>query len=376
MSTTISLTNNSKPFFALIKAGLWEKEINLSDYGEINFQRLYDLAKEQAVFGLVAAGFEHVSDIKIPKEILLKFVVQSLQIEQQNIAMNNFIEMLVEKSRKADVYALMVKGQGVAQCYERPLWRSPGDVDFYLSDDNFQKAKAFFRPLVDSFDPDNEYSSHINMRYDSWVVEIHANQHCGLSSRIDRVLDEIHRDLFYGGNVRSCRLGGTQVFLPAVNNDVLIVFTHFLNHFYRGGLGVRQICDWSRLLWKYKDKVDLSLLESRLRKMGLMTEWKAFGCFAVEYLGMPVEAMPFCEVSNKWEKKAKKIGDFILEVGNFGHNRDSSYYANHNLAARKAISFGRRCKDLIHHTSIFPLDSFRFLIGITSKGIRSFANGE
>jgi hypothetical protein len=24
-----------------------------------------------------------------------------------------------------------------------------------------------------------------------------------------------------------------------------------------------------------------------------MSEWKAFGAFAIEYLGMPVEAMPF-----------------------------------------------------------------------------------
>lgn len=367
---------NTKAFFALLRAGLWEKDVNLSEYGEIDFQKLYDFAEEQAVFGLVAAGLEHVADIKVPKEFVLQFVGQTLQIEEQNKAMNYFIGVLVEKMRDKGIYTLMVKGQGVAQCYERPLWRSSGDVDFYLSDDNFKKAKAFFRPLVSSFDPDNEYSSHINMSYDPFIVELHANQHCGLASRINRVMDEIHYDLFCGGNVRSCNLGGTQVFLPSVNNDVLIVFTHFLNDFYRGGLGVRQICDWCRLLWTFKEKIDLRLLESRLRKMGLMTEWKAFGCFAVEYLGMPVGAMPFCEVSNKWERKAEKIGNFILEVGNFGHNRDTSYYANHNIVARKAISFGRRCKDLMHHASIFPLDSIIFLIGITCKGIRSFTHGE
>jgi len=367
---------NTTAFFALLSAGLWEKDVNFSEFGENNYEILFRLAEEQAVMGLVTAGLEHVKDVKVPKEIVLQFVGQTLQIEEQNKAMNIFIGVLVDNMRKVGIYTLMVKGQGVAQCYERPLWRSSGDVDFYLSDDNFRKAKSFFKPLVSSFDPDNDYSSHINMSYDPWVVEIHANQHCGLASRIDRVMDEIHSDIFFGGNIRSCNLAETQVFLPSVNNDVLIVFTHFLNHFYRGGLGVRQICDWSRLLWTFKEKIDLRLLESRLRKMGLMSEWKAFGCFAIEYLGMPVEAMPFCEVSNKWEKKAKEISDFILEVGNFGHNRDTSYYANHNVVTRKAISFGRRCKDLMHHASIFPLDSFRFLIGITCKGLRSFANGE
>lgn len=178
-----------------------------------------------------------------------------------------------------------MKGQSVAQSYERPLWRACGDVDFYLSEENFQKAKTFFRPLVTSFDPDNEYTRHINMSYESWIVEIHGNQHTNLSFKIDRELDKIHHDIFYSGSIRSCELNSTQVFLPSIENDVLIVFTHFIKHFYKGGLGIRQICDWSRLLWTYREDIDLAILYERLKKMGLMTEWKAFGSFAVDYLG-------------------------------------------------------------------------------------------
>lgn len=36
----------------------------------------------------------------------------------------------------------------------------------------------------------------------------------------------------------------------------------------------------------------MGLLEARLNEMGLVSVWKAFGAFAVEYLGMPGEAMP------------------------------------------------------------------------------------
>ena len=59
-----------------------------------------------------------------------------LQIEKQNSAMNSFIGVLVEKMRKEGIYTLLIKGQGVAQCYEKPLWRSCGDIDLYLSEDN------------------------------------------------------------------------------------------------------------------------------------------------------------------------------------------------------------------------------------------------
>lgn len=366
---------NIDAFFALLRAGLWEQNVNLSHLGKIDFSKVFQLAESQSVIGIVLAGLEHVGDVKVASEDKLPFLGSVLQLESHNKAMNQIIEKLILGLRKSDIYTLLVKGQGVAQCYERPLWRSAGDIDFYLSKDNFEKAKRYFRPLVTKFDPDNEYTRHINMHYGEWVVEIHANQNCSLSGRINHVLSQIHRDLFYSGNVRSWLNGNTQVFLPAADNDVVLSFTHFLNHFYEGGLGVRQICDWSRLLWTFRETLDIRLLESRVREMGLMSEWKVFGAFAVDFLGMPSGAMPFFDESRKWKRKAAQIRDFLLEVGNFGHNRDSSYYGKYPFVIRKAFSFGRRCGDALHHARIFPVDSFRFLIGITVSGLKSVAHG-
>lgn len=370
------LDNNTEVFFTLVRAGLWEKDARLLQIKGIDYGEVYRLAQEQSVVGLVAAGLEHVVDIKAPKEIALSFAGEALQLEQRNIAMNIFIGKLVEKMRNEDINTLLVKGQGIALCYERPLWRASGDIDFYLNESGFRMAKSFFRPLVSSIDPDCEYAEHINMHYDSWVVEIHANQYCYMSSRIDRILDVIHRDLFFDGNVISKQIGGTTVFLPAPDNNVLIVFTHFLNHFYKGGLGIRQICDWCRLLWTYRVCIDKVLLETRLKEMGLISEWKAFSGLAVNYLGMPAEALPLYDSSKKWSKKANRIMEFLLEVGNFGHNRDTSYYAKYPFFQRKVISFWIRIKDMLHHVSIFPLDSIRFLFGMTINGFRVASHGE
>ena len=109
--------------------------------------------------------------------------------------------------------------------------------------------------------------------------------------------------------------------------------------------------------------------------MRLTTEWRAFGAFAVKYLGMPENAMPFYLSGQKWERKADKICSFILEVGNFGHNRDNSYYGSSSFMVRKTKSFGRRCGDLWRHSRIFPLDSIRFFPNIVIYGLRSAANG-
>lgn len=371
---------NTSAFFELLKGGLWESGCQLTYIDKVDFAKIFQMAEEQSVVGLVSAGIDrlkvHEPVVTVPQDWALQFIGATLQIEQRNKAMNQFIGELIQRMRKADIYTLMVKGQAVAQCYERPLWRASGDIDLYLSGDNFQKAKSFFRPLVPSFDPDNDYTRHINMTLEPWVIEIHGNQYTYISNRVDRVLDDIHKDLFYGGNVRSWYNDKTVVFLPSPDNDVLIVFTHFIKHFFKGGLGLRQICDWTRLLWTYRSEIDVKLLEKRLKKMGLMTEWKAFGALAVDMLGMPAEAMPFYVSSNKWRKKAEKIKDYVMSVGNFGHNKQQVYYRNKPTIIRKTISFWNKLGDILHHATIFPLDSFRFLIGIIINGVKLAVHGE
>lgn len=75
--------------------------------------------------------------------------------------------------------------------------------------------------------------------------------------------------------VRAWKNGDGWVMLPSANNDVVFVFTHFLKHFYKGGIGLRQICDWCRLLWTFREELDVAVLEGRLKRTGLVSEWKA-----------------------------------------------------------------------------------------------------
>lgn len=365
------LDTGQEVFISIIRAGLWEKNIWLSKYGNIDFSSVYRLATEQSVVGLLAAGLEHIQDKKAPQGFVLQIVGEALQLELRNKAMNNFIANIVGKMRNAGIYTIIVKGQGVAQCYERPLWRASGDVDFFLSEENFLKARSFFRPLVaNGFDPPNEDSRNISAQLPPWDIELHTNQFCGLSKRIDSGINKVQKSIIFEGQVRSWMNDRTQVFLPSADNDVIFIFTHFLKHFYKGGLGLRQICDWCRLLWTYKESIDTSLLENRLKRMGLMSEWKSFAAFAVDHLGMPAEAMPLYSSCKKWSRKANRICTFVLEVGNFGHNRDNSYYAKYPFLIRKIYSFGRRCRDLIRHSRIFPWDFFVFSFGIVKNGLR------
>ena len=377
---------NQEAFFELLRAGLWEKEAQISKFDDIDFFNVLSLAEEQSVVGLVTAGLERVVDVKVSQEWVLQFVGETLQIEQQNKDMNVFLARLIEKLRKADVYAVLVKGQGIAQCYEKPLWRSSGDIDLLLSDTNYEKSKQFLMPLAISVDKEYTSFKHLGMTMEGgYVVELHGTMHSRLSKRVDRVIDDVQEDVLYSGNVRSEEFKGSngskvQVFLPGANEDVIFVFTHILHHFFFEGIGLRQICDWCRLLWTYRDSLNRGLLESRIREAGLMTEWKAFAAFAVEYLGMPEEAMPMynslsVQEVKKFKRKSEKIKNFVMEVGNFGykHRRD---FSGMSYLRRKFVSSFGRLKDMLRHFTIFPKDSIVFFEGVLRSGLHAAVRGE
>ena len=371
------INNTQKAFLEFIKAGLWEKEVQLSSYGHIDYSEVMRLAEEQSMLGLVAAGLEHVEDKQITKESLLQFVGQAMQLERRNLSMNKYLSSLITLLSENGVSSVLVKGQGVARCYERPLWRACGDIDLYLDKQNFIHAKDVLCPLAQKVEPQNDVTEHVNlvMKTDGWVVEIHANQHTDLSFRIDKVLDEIHQKIFAEGEVRTWDNNGTLVLLPSPINDVLIVFTHFIKHFFKGGLGLRQICDWCRLIWKYREALNTSILEQRLRQMGLFNEWKAFASMAVDWLGMPKDSMPFYSSDEKWSKKGGYIIDFILVSGNLGHNRDTSYYQHKWRIMRKTGSFMHKVSDIIRHAYVFP-DSIVFIPCIMYNGVKAAIRGE
>lgn len=370
----------TRDFLELVKVGLWgNRNLDIRIDNPTDWDSIYQLAQEQSVQGLVLQGIESFriqdSGFKIPQMLLLQWIGEVQMIEQQNNEMNAFITDFIEKLRKEGIYTILVKGQGVAQCYEKPLWRCSGDVDLFLSESNYERAKLLLQPMASHVDDEGISAKHLGMTIDGFAVELHGTLHGGLSSKVDGELDKVKNDTFDKGNVRSWKNNGVQVFLLGAENDVFYVFTHFLQHFYKEGLGLRQICDWCRLLWTYKDSLDKELLELRIKRAGLMTEWRVFAAMAVEYLGMPVDAMPFYSDSAKWKKKAEKILDFVLEVGNFGHNRDSNYM-KYPYVIRKCFSMGRRIGDSFRHARIFPLDSLRFFPYMMFNGVRSAIRGE
>ena len=363
-------------FLTLLKAGLWEEYLSLASYDKIDFNKVYQLAEEQSVVGLVAAGIEHIQDIKVKPDIALKFARGVLRLEQKNIAMNKFIAKLIEQLRCEGISALLVKGQGIAQCYNRPLWRACGDIDLLLDEINYQKAKGFLIPLADSVEDEILKRLHFGMTIYGWSVELHGTLRSGLWKDFDIVIDDTQTAVFSEEKMRSWKDGETHVFLPSFDEDIIFVFSHILQHFFKGGIGLRQICDWCRLLWTYRDNINYDLLEKRLRRMGILDEWMAFASLSINVLGMPMDAMPLYSSAHKWNRKANRILTLVLETGNFGYGRGFSYFNKYPYIIRKSISLWRHTKDGLRQLFIFPLHSTIAMRNMIRDGIWAVVKGK
>ena len=356
---------NRSVFLALVKAGLWNTEVPFSHDDILDFTEILRLADEQSVIGLVTAGVEKLPAGKLPLTEKLTLLGKCQLIEQRNEAMNRFIAGLVKRMKEASIKVVLVKGQGVSQCYEKPLWRTAGDIDLLLDEENYNKAKAFLTPLSDKAVSEDIGKKHLSVQIGGFTIELHGRMPFALSHRANRVVEEVIGDTLLKVSderlvVRVWKIGETKVYLPNADNDVIIVFAHFLNHFFIEGVGLKQICDWCRLLWTYRDDLDRRLLEQRLSDAGLMSEWKVFASLAVNTLGMPQDAMPLYDDGLWYKIKADRALFHIIKSGNLGHNNDVSYRVKHSAFASNIITFFRRLTDFVKFTLIFPIDSPKF----------------
>ena len=280
-----------------------------------------------------------------------------------------FIPKLFRKLRSDGVDVVLVKGQGAAQCYEKPLWRASGDVDLLLDTENYEKAKKVLIPIAYDVEAEETWKRHQAMKIMGVEVELHGRMPFGLSEKVDEVIDEaIERAINDNIALNENQNENGVVMVPKADEHVFLVFTHFLRHFFIEGVGLRQICDWCRMLWMYRESLNYELLEERIRKAGLVTEWHAFASLAVDYLGMPVAAMPLYD--SKFNAKSERILKRVLKSGNFGHNYDLSYRSKYKGMKYKVVATWRRFWEFASLVPVFPVDAPKFFIGYLFGKVR------
>ena len=362
-------------FFALLRSGLWNEVPERACFaGGTDWETLYRLSFEQTVVPLVTDGIN-----RLPKEFLPAepermdpFLGDMMATVKRNRSLDAFIPKLFQALK--DIPVVLVKGQSLAQDYLEPERRQPGDIDLLLTPASYEAAKAVLLPKATTVLEEQAETWHQGMRFKSVEVEVHGSISTLMSRKLDRQLAALLQQQFDGRPFPFVHIGGAEIPVPEADFNAVYIFVHFLQHFWSGGVGLRQLTDWMVFVSVHKRDIHPVILEKRLQELGLLRLWKVFTGFVQEYLGCPAEKLPLA--AKPEPKKNVRIWKFIRRCGNFGKNRDRSRKEESYLV-RKVHSLWRLVvADRLRHFPVFPKESVRFFFGAFGYGLQRLAKGE
>ena len=363
-------------FFALLRSGLWNEVPERAPFTVgTDWETLYRLAHEQTVVPLVTDGINRLSKEFLPNdrpERLDPFLGDLMTTAKRNRVLDAFIPKLF--NALSGIPVVLVKGQSLAQDYPDPERRQPGDIDLLLLPSSYEAAKAILLPKASTVLEEERAVWHQGMRFKSVEVEIHGSISTLMSRRLDRKLAALLEQQFDGRTFPEVPIGGVGIPVPDADFNAVFLFVHFLQHYWSGGVGLRQLIDWMTFISVHKRDIHPVILETRLQDLGLLHLWKTFTGFAQEYLGCPVEKLPLAAAPDSG--KNARIWRYIRRCGNFGKNVDRTRREEPYLV-RKIHSFWRLVvADRLRHFPVFPNESVRFFLGAFGYGLQRLAKGE
>lgn len=358
--------NNSsrlqRALFALLRSGLWERAIDDSSAFPLTadeWKQLYGVAKQQTVLGIVYQGLQHLpQDMLPPMPLLVRWTAVADAIERRNREVDSALSSLCALFRSQGIDPVLQKGQGVAQLYENPLLRECGDIDLFLgSKSAMETANSCIRNhniRVEAM-PDDSFTytwQGVEVEHHSRLLDLHNPFLQGYARRLERA---------YGYDaVELPSRQGQQIAVASPFLNLLLLDLHILKHALGWGIGLRQLCDMARACHAYSGKIDKTQMQRSCHRMGMRRWNPLLHAFLVNYLGLPVEYLPYPKVA----KDAVPLLNIVWQGGNFGFGFRQGKAPAQGTWKRKLRTAGSFCSKVPFVVRYAPKEAFWIFTGL------------
>ena len=301
----------------LLRSGLWEREpddLGCFPLSDESWGRLYRLARQQTVTGVVFRGLQHLPDELLPPgPLLLRWAAEVDAIERRNRAVDAAVAELCSKFRANGLEPVLQKGQGVALCYADPALRESGDIDFcFAGSRSFAAAAACARQM--GIEASSHADGSLHYRWRGVDVE-HHNRLLDLHNPLLRGYAESLVDRWGYSSVGLHSVPGSDVSIPSRRLCLLLLNLHILKHVVGRGIGLRQLCDMARACHVFHDGDSSAEMEQVAGRLGI-GRWSALlHSFLVDCLGLSPSCLPYSARAGS----AASLSAIVWAGGNFGH---------------------------------------------------------
>jgi len=347
-----------KTFFVLLEAGLWNKHPMSDldfDLTQAQWRELFTIAMNHTVDGIVYDGLLFLPESQLPdKSLLLEWTVRVDRIERRNIWMNKLISHQLKNFEKYQLTPFLLKGQGLAQCYENPSHRICGDVDWYFYDRQmYNLVNDKLRNAGVKITNSPGYS--ISYVWNNCEIEHHRrifDIHNPFKQRYLKNLESAefpHRIEF--------QIDEMTALLPSPILTHVQVNAHILKHLLSFGIGLRQLCDSARVCYTYHDSVDGTRLEKIYKDLGIYKWIQLLHQLLHQFLGLPRVYLPF-PLSE--DLNADWMMEEIWQAGNFGFHDLRVDLEKEKTQQQRVDSLGRLTSNFTKYVPFAPMEAIFF----------------
>lgn len=272
---------------------------------------VYSEAINQSVIGLIAPEVPadvRKTDVKWQKAQDRQFAHSIRYFYAEN--------ELTQLLDNAEIPFVILKCTSAAIYYNHPDRRSMGDIDFLISQDEYERALTLLSNNGYERENESHNSRHIGFTKNGLLYECH---HHFSRDDIDNeayIIEGLKQREY--AVIESNVIGSFKFpMLPRLSNG-LVLLDHMRRHL-QSGLGLRQIIDWMMYVNKeLSDEFWDKEFSHVVREKGLERFAKVATKMCQKYLGLP-DSITWCNDAD--EKLCEKLLELLFESGNFGRKK-------------------------------------------------------
>ena len=326
---------HQEQFYQLLRLSMGLAEQENFEASADDWKWLHKEADRQSLTGVIYGAVAQLpANLRPPLELLLEWIGDAENIKHMNELLNQESARLTKLFGDAGRRTAILKGPANARLYPNPLTRQPGDIDIWVEGGR-DGVIALLRKLglvddgpLHEFDrPDRATISYHHVHLpdnDKGVsVEVHFRPTSGnlnpfTNRRMQRWLEEeIKKSKAVQATPPDSGAEEVTFNMPTIRFALVMQLSHIQHHFFDGGIGLRQICDYYMLLRHATDD-DRRVVASQLKRFGLRYMAGAMMWVLGETLHLEPGLM-LCEAD---AKRGRQLLDEIMAGGNFGKFND------------------------------------------------------
>lgn len=357
----VSLNKEQVGLIEILKAALFDLSLKIPE--SINWDNLFEIAKAQCIVPLIASY--------VPEEHRNEWLKISYQIRAHYMHMIYEQDALVRLFKTNNIPLVIFKGTAAAIYFPNPSLRTFGDIDFYISDKQWESALKLLEV--------NGYSflSKDSRQYEFDKNGIEFELHSMISSKHYNNVDHLYKNGLKNAveyRISSITFPG----FPKYENG-LVLLGHIMQHLKGAGIGLRQIIDWMMFVhnelddsaWEYSFKP--LAVEAGLEKLAITVTY-----MCKKWLGLP-DSITWCD--DAIEEVADQLLIRVFEDGNFGHNRALYENVKRSIKTEGLFKYLQRSGidnwNWAQKHSFFRPFAWLYQIGILlKKGVIGLVNGK